>query len=154
MAIRNFQSHTHLQMAFPPRCWKHRNPFLGSRPQVGRSGCLEEAVEDLWAGEHWTSPISFVLLPFSFSLLYSLLLNPDSYALTGGSWLELCCWRKRRERGWRLAAPCCHAQRSQRQRQQYLVPKNYTPVKFYGWCRLCAVKYPCPGNRICFSAML
>ena len=47
LAIINFQSHTHLQMAFPPRCWKHRNPFLGSRPQVGRSGCLEEAVEDL-----------------------------------------------------------------------------------------------------------
>ena len=96
---------------FPPRCWKHRNPFLGSRPlQVGRSGCLEEAVEDLWAGEHWTSPVPFVLLPFFFSLLYSLLLNPDSYALTGGGWRrKRRCWRKRREPGWRLAAPCCHA---------------------------------------------
>ena len=38
---------------FPPRCWKHSKPLLGSQPpQVGRSGCLEEAVEDLCAGEH------------------------------------------------------------------------------------------------------
>ena len=62
-----------------------------------------DALKKLWRiservnTEHHQFLLSFFLS--LFSLLYSLLLNPDSYALTGGGWREFGCWRKRREPG-------------------------------------------------------